>query len=70
MVCCPMTTQEKGYPFEVLVSAPGGGVILAGSIAELREVRAKLIPLLGGAPAFAAGQSRTRNPNRVPRRLQ
>ena len=73
MLCCPMTNQKKGYPFDVLVSAPGGGVILADqvksldwrsrqatrkgvvSIAELREVRAKLSSLLGGAPAFAAG---------------
>ena len=34
MLCCPMTTQVKGYPFEVPVDAPGGksGVVLADQV--------------------------------------
>lgn len=34
MLCCPMTTQLKGYPFEVPVEAPGGvpGAVLADQI--------------------------------------
>ena len=34
LLCCPMTAQIKGYPFEVLVDAPGGpsGVVLADQV--------------------------------------
>ncbi|MBI2294725.1 MAG: endoribonuclease MazF [Betaproteobacteria bacterium] len=34
MLCCPMTTQIKGYPFEVPVESPGGarGVVLADQV--------------------------------------
>lgn len=34
MLCCPMTTQVKGYPFEVPVDAPGGqsGVVLSDQV--------------------------------------
>jgi mRNA interferase MazF len=34
MLCCPMTTQVKGYPFEVPVDAAGGqsGVVLADQV--------------------------------------
>lgn len=34
MLCCPMTTQVKGYPFEVPADAPGGqsGVVLADQV--------------------------------------
>src|SRR5689334_23898395 len=31
MICCPMTTQIKGYPFEVLVSRPPS-VVLADQV--------------------------------------
>lgn len=34
MVCCPMTTQIKGYPFEVLVDA-GRSAILADQVKSL-----------------------------------
>lgn len=66
MVCCPITTQIKGYPFEVLISGNRPGVALADQVksldwgvrkarhkgkvsaAELAEVRAKIIALVGG----------------------
>ena len=66
MLCCPMTTQIKGYPFEVLVVGDPPGAALAdqvksldwvvrrakrkakASTAEMAEVRAKILALLGG----------------------
>lgn len=65
MLCCPMTTQVKGYPFEVAVAGKQVAVVLADQVkslnwvarkaqrkgkvtpAELSEVRAKLLVLLG-----------------------
>lgn len=43
MVCCPMTTQLKGYPFEVVVSRVPPSAILADQIKNLdwRARRAK-----------------------------
>lgn len=45
MLCCPMTTQIKGYPFEVLVSGGGRGAVLADQVKSLdwmaRKVRYK-----------------------------
>jgi mRNA interferase MazF len=32
MLCCPMTTQIKGYPFEVPVTAAGPSVVLSDQI--------------------------------------
>jgi mRNA interferase MazF len=63
MLCCPMTTHVKGYPFEVLVA--NSGAVLADQVksldwiqrqakfkgkvtaAELAGVRAKIIALVG-----------------------
>jgi mRNA interferase MazF len=65
MLCCPMTTQIKGYPFEVLIAGPRPGAVLADQVksldwvvrkasrkgcvsaAELAEVRAKAVALIG-----------------------
>lgn len=47
MLCCPITSQVKGYPFEVAVEGEGGvaGVILADQIKSLdwraRQARRK-----------------------------
>ncbi len=43
MICCPMTTQVKGYPFEVIVSADPPSAILADQIKSFdwRARRAK-----------------------------
>ena len=35
MVCCPMSTQLKGYPFEVVVARDPPSVILADQIKSL-----------------------------------
>ena len=66
MVCCPMTTQLKGYPFEVALAGEQRSAVLADQVksldwrmrqarfknrvsaAELAEVRAKAVALIGG----------------------
>ena len=35
MLCCPMTTQIKGYPFEVPIAGKPSGVVLADQIKSL-----------------------------------
>ncbi len=63
MLCCPMTTQTKGYPFEVLIE--NGSVVLADQVksvdwrarkakhkgiispSELSEIRSKAAALIG-----------------------
>lgn len=35
MVCCPMTTQLKGYPFEVIVTVTPPSAILADQVKSL-----------------------------------
>lgn len=35
MVCCPMTTRAKGYPFEVNVAGTRVGVVLADQVKSL-----------------------------------
>jgi mRNA interferase MazF len=43
MVCCPMTTQIKGYPFEVVIAGATPSAILADQVKSLdwRKRRAK-----------------------------
>jgi mRNA interferase MazF len=43
MVCCPMTTKIKGYPFEVLVAGPIPSAVLADQVKSLdwRKRRAR-----------------------------
>jgi mRNA interferase MazF len=35
MVCCPMTTQIKNYPFEVVISAGNPSAVLADQVKSL-----------------------------------
>jgi mRNA interferase MazF len=35
MLCCPLTTQEKGYPFEVRVGDEAGSVVLSDQVKSL-----------------------------------
>lgn len=35
MVCCPMTSRIKGYPFEVPLSGGDGGAVLADQLKSL-----------------------------------
>lgn len=41
MLCCPMTTQVKGYPFEVPIAGRRTGVVLADQIKSLDWVARK-----------------------------
>jgi mRNA interferase MazF len=51
-VCCPVTSQVKGYPFEVLLPAGLGveGAILSDQIKSL-DWRARKARRIGSAPA-------------------
>lgn len=35
MLCCPMTTQIKGYPFEVQIAGSASSVVLADQVKSL-----------------------------------
>lgn len=35
MLCCPMTTQIKGYPFEVLIAGDKPSAVLADQVKSL-----------------------------------
>ena len=43
MVCCPMTTQIKNYPFEVVITGPSPSAVLADQVKSLdwRKRKAK-----------------------------
>jgi mRNA interferase MazF len=41
MLCCPMTTKIKGYPFEVLIDASPASAVLADQIKSLDWVARK-----------------------------
>ena len=41
MLCCPMTTQVKGYPFEVSLAGDPPGVALADQVKSLDWVARK-----------------------------
>ncbi|MBI1868644.1 MAG: endoribonuclease MazF [Methylocystis sp.] len=48
MLCCPMTTKIKGYPFEVAISATSRSVALADQVKSL-DWRARRARKKGGA---------------------
>jgi mRNA interferase MazF len=41
MLCCPMTTQVKGYPFEVPIAGDRTGAVLADQVKSLDWVARK-----------------------------
>jgi mRNA interferase MazF len=41
MLCCPLTTQIKGYPFEVTIAGDGASVALADQVKSLDWVARK-----------------------------
>ena len=41
MLCCPMTTKIKGYPFEVLLTGARSGAVLADQVKSLDWVERK-----------------------------
>lgn len=49
MVCCPMTTQIKGYPFEVIVSETPPSAVLSDQVKSL-DWRARKAKRKGGVP--------------------
>ena len=51
MVCCPMTTQIKNYPFEVVVAGASPSAVLADQIKSLdwRKKRAKRKGMISAA---------------------
>lgn len=54
---CPITSQVKGYPFEVMVpeGLPVGGVVLADQVKSL-DWRARSAELAGRLPAEACNE--------------
>lgn len=45
MLCCPMTTQIKGYPFEVIIQANGvSGAVLSDQVKNLDWKARKATP--------------------------
>ena len=66
MLCCPMTTRIKGYPFEVAIAGNAGSVVLADQVKSLdwraRKAQrkgcvssAELAEIRGKAMALLAG---------------
>ncbi len=41
MICCPMTSRAKGYPFEVLVGDAAGSVVLSDQIKSVDWIARK-----------------------------
>jgi mRNA interferase MazF len=60
-LACPITTQVKGYPFEVVVPAGSGagGVILADHLKSI-DWRARRAERLGRCPEEVMGEVRAR----------
>ena len=50
MLCCPMTTRVKGYPFEVTIAGSKDGVVLADQVKSL-DWRRRTARLKGRASA-------------------
>jgi mRNA interferase MazF len=51
MVCCPMTTQIKNYPFEVVIAGPTPSAVLADQVKSLdwRKRRARRQGMISAA---------------------
>ena len=43
MLCCPTTTQIKGYPFEVLITGNRASAVLADQVKSLDWVKRKAV---------------------------
>jgi mRNA interferase MazF len=59
MVCCPLTTRIKGYPFEVLLASQSGSAVLADQVKNL-DWRARDATLKGRATATELHQVRAK----------
>jgi len=54
IVCCPMTTRARGYPFEVGVSGQPGSVVLADQVKSLDWRARRAVPRGRVSPAELA----------------
>lgn len=59
MICCPMTTRIKGYPFEVLISGAPARVVLADQVKSL-DWRARRAVRKASATAAELAQVRAK----------
>jgi len=59
MVCCPLTTRIKGYPFEVPISGQPSSVVLADQVKNL-DWRARQAKLKGRVSAYELAQVRSK----------
>ncbi len=60
MLCCPLTTKRKGYPFEVPISDARGSAVLADQVKSLdwraRRAKAKAAFLTTSYQQFGSRQ--------------
>lgn len=59
MICCPMTSRIKGYPFEVVVSADPPSAVLSDQIKSL-DWRARRAVFKGRVSATVLAETRAR----------
>jgi len=59
MICCPMTSRIKGYPFEVVVSEEPPSVVLADQVKSL-DWRARKAVHKGKAPPAVLAEVRAK----------
>ncbi|MCW1985111.1 UNVERIFIED_ORG: mRNA interferase MazF [Sphingomonas sp. R1F5B] len=59
MICCPMTSKIKGYPFEVVVSNDPPSAILSDQIKSL-DWRARKAAYKGKVPAPALAETQAK----------
>ncbi len=59
MLCCPMTSRVKGYPFEVVVPGPSPSAVLADQIKSVDWV-ARKAARKGVAPASVLAEARAK----------
>lgn len=59
MLCCPMTSKVKGYPFEVLIAGPTPSVVLSDQVKNL-DWRARLARRKGTVTEAELGEVRAK----------
>jgi mRNA interferase MazF len=59
MICCPMTSRIKGYPFEVVVSEDPPSAVLADQVKSL-DWRARKAIHKGRAPPAALAEAQAK----------
>jgi len=59
MICCPMTSKIKGYPFEVVVSQQPPSAVLSDQIKSL-DWRARHATFKGKVPATVLAEARAK----------